>query len=99
MRTGKRPPAAPAPGRSSRTTANNTSIQAASYALDFNRSGAANNVFPASQNDWLALAYDGGGQIGLAAQGITQDLGREERFLVAPEKMEPCLTVDERTGR
>jgi hypothetical protein len=74
----------------------NGSIQAASYALDFNRSGAANNVFPASQNDWLALAYDGGGQIGFATPGITQDLGRDELYLVAPEKMEPCLTVDAR---
>ncbi|WP_223643655.1 hypothetical protein [Corallococcus sp. EGB] len=74
-------------------------IQAASYALDFNRSGAANNVFPASQNDWTALMYDGGGQIGLAAQGLSQDLGREQRFLVAPEKMEPCLTVDASDAR
>nr|WP_242588921.1 hypothetical protein [Corallococcus macrosporus] len=78
---------------------NNGTIQAASYALDFNRSGAANNVFPASQNDWTALLYDGGGQIGFAAQGLSQDLGREERFLVAPEKMEPCLTVDARDAR
>ncbi|RKH45981.1 hypothetical protein [Corallococcus sicarius] len=77
----------------------NTLIDAATYTRDFNRSGAANNVFPASQNDWLALAYDGGGQIGFATPGLSQDLGREELFLVAPEKMEPCLTVDERTGR
>ena len=77
---------------------NNGSIQAATYVRDFNRNGFA-DVFPASQNDWTALAYDGGGQIGFATSGITQDLGREELFLVAPEKMEPCLTVDERTGR
>ncbi|CAM3401654.1 MULTISPECIES: hypothetical protein [Corallococcus] len=77
----------------------NGSIQAASYARDFNRNGTVNNVFPASQHDWLALAYDGGGQIGFAGQGFTQDLGREELFLVAPEKMEPCLTVSERDAR
>ncbi|WP_244981853.1 hypothetical protein [Corallococcus exercitus] len=74
---------------------NNGSIQAAAYARDFNRNGVA-DVFPASQNDWTALAYDGGGQIGFATSGLTQDLGREELFLVAPEKMEPCLTVDAR---
>ncbi|RYZ43032.1 MAG: hypothetical protein EOO71_05495 [Myxococcaceae bacterium] len=78
---------------------NNGAIQATSYALDFNRSGSAGNVFPASQNDWTALAYDGGGQIGFAAPGFTQDLGRAELFLVAPEKMEPCLTVDARDAR
>ena len=43
--------------------------------------------------------YDGGGQIGFATPGITQDLGREELFLVAPEKMEPCLTGDPRDAR
>ncbi|NNB92666.1 hypothetical protein HRD49_41155 [Corallococcus exiguus] len=77
---------------------NNGSIQAAAYVRDFNRNGFA-DVFPASQNDWTALAYDGGGQIGFATSGLTQDLGREELFLVAPEKMEPCLTVDARDAR
>ncbi|NTX15213.1 hypothetical protein HUA76_30955 [Myxococcus sp. CA056] len=76
---------------------NNGTIQAASYSRDLDGSGASN--FPASQNDWLALAYDGGGQIGFATSGLTQDLGRAELFLVAPEKMEPCLTVPERDAR
>ena len=78
---------------------NNISIDSGSYAMDFNRNGFAADVFPASQNDWLALAYDGGGQIGFATPGLTRDLGREELFLVAPEKMEPCLTEDERHAR
>ncbi|RKG93667.1 hypothetical protein [Corallococcus terminator] len=77
---------------------NNGGIEAATYSRDFNRNGVA-NVFPASQNDWLALAYDGGGQIGFATSGLTQDLGRQDLFLVAPEKMEPCLTVPERDAR
>jgi len=55
---------------------NSGSIQAATYTRDFNRSGVANNVFSASQNDWLALVYDGGGQIGFAAPGFSQGLGR-----------------------
>ncbi|WP_164013458.1 hypothetical protein [Pyxidicoccus trucidator] len=78
---------------------NNGSIQATSYARDLDGNGSTANVFPASQNDWLALAYDGGGQIGFATSGITQDLGREELYLVPPEKMEPCLTVDARDAR
>jgi hypothetical protein len=64
------------------------------YALDFNRNGVATDVFPVSQNDWAALVYDGGGQIGFAAPGMSRSLGREETFLVAPEKMEPCLAVN-----
>ncbi|NOK07785.1 hypothetical protein [Corallococcus exercitus] len=77
---------------------NNGVVDGATYSRDFNRNGFA-DVFPASQNDWLALAYDGGGQIGFATAGLTQDLGREELYLVAPEKMEPCLTVPERDAR
>ncbi|MCY1043227.1 hypothetical protein OV208_18060 [Corallococcus sp. bb12-1] len=76
----------------------NGSIQATAYARDFNRNGFA-DVYPASQNDWTALAYDGGGQIGFATSGLTQDLGRQDLFLVAPEKMEPCLTVEARDAR
>lgn len=64
------------------------------YALDFNRNGVATDVFPASQNDWAALVFDGGGQIGFASPGMSRQLGRETLFLVAPEKMEPCLTGD-----
>ncbi|RKH62755.1 hypothetical protein D7V93_09630 [Corallococcus llansteffanensis] len=64
------------------------------YALDFNRNGVATDVFPASQNDWTALIYDGGGQIGFATPGMSRHLDREELFLVAPEKMEPCLSGD-----
>ncbi|RKH07545.1 hypothetical protein D7X32_01575 [Corallococcus carmarthensis] len=77
---------------------NNGAVDGATYGRDFNRNGVA-DVFPATQNDWLALAYDGGGQIGFATAGLTQDLGRQELFLVAPEKMEPCLTVPERDAR
>ncbi|RKG80746.1 hypothetical protein D7W79_07170 [Corallococcus exercitus] len=77
---------------------NNGGIDAATYTRDFNRNGVA-DVFPASQNDWLALAYDGGGQIGFATSGITQDLGREELYIVPPEKMEPCLTVPQPDAR
>ncbi|MBJ6766026.1 hypothetical protein JGU66_35180 [Myxococcaceae bacterium JPH2] len=73
---------------------NNINIDPGTYALDFNRSGSATDVFPASQNDWLALLFDGGGTIGFAAPGVSRSLGRAEPFLVAPEKMEPCLTVD-----
>ncbi|WP_241759273.1 hypothetical protein [Pyxidicoccus parkwayensis] len=78
---------------------NDGTIQAASYAKDLNRNGTTTDVIPASQNDWLALAYDGGGQIGFAGTGFNRDLGREELYLVAPEKMEPCLTVDASTPR
>ncbi|AGC41388.1 hypothetical protein MYSTI_00029 [Myxococcus stipitatus DSM 14675] len=70
---------------------NNGGIDAANYGRDFNRNGVA-DIFPASQNDWLALLYDGGGQIGGPG---AEALQRSERFLVAPETMEPCLTVDE----
>ncbi|RKH45595.1 hypothetical protein [Corallococcus sicarius] len=63
------------------------------YALDFNRDGDATDVFPASQNDWAAVIYDGG-QIGFATPGMPRHLDREERFLVAPEEMEPCLSGD-----
>ncbi|NOK15858.1 hypothetical protein [Corallococcus carmarthensis] len=77
---------------------NNGAVDGATYGRDFNRNGVA-DVFPATQNDWLALAYDGGGQIGFATAGLTRDLGRQELFLVAPEKMEPCLTVPERDAR
>jgi hypothetical protein len=62
------------------------------YALDFNRNGVTTDVFPASQNDWTALLYDGGGQIGFTTPGMPRQLDREKLFLVAPEKMEPCLT-------
>ncbi|QSQ22758.1 hypothetical protein JY651_47990 [Pyxidicoccus parkwayensis] len=73
---------------------NNGSIQAASYARDFNRNGTTNDVFPYAQNDWKALVYDGGGQIGFAGPGFDRDLGREELYFVPPEKMEPCLAGD-----
>jgi hypothetical protein len=76
----------------------NGATEAASYSRDFNRDGFG-SVFPASQNDWTALLYDGGGQIGFAALGVTQDLGREALFLVAPEKMEPCLTAEQAFAR
>ncbi|WP_163863872.1 hypothetical protein [Myxococcus eversor] len=69
-------------------------IQAASYARDLDRNGATNSVFPASQNDWLALVYDGAGTIGDSQLGALRSLSREEPFLVAPDKMEPCLTVE-----
>ncbi|NTX14694.1 hypothetical protein HUA74_41000 [Myxococcus sp. CA051A] len=78
---------------------NNRQYDFNTIALDFNRDGDATDVYPVSQNDWAALLYDGGGQIGFATPGITQDLGREELFLVAPEKMEPCLTGDPRDAR
>ncbi|MFY2562178.1 matrixin family metalloprotease [Corallococcus terminator] len=74
----------------------NLVIEATSYALDFNHNGVKNNVFPASQNDWLALVYDGAGQIGDSQLGALRSPSREQRFLVAPDQMEPCLTVDER---
>ncbi|MFP2904208.1 hypothetical protein ACLESD_03855 [Pyxidicoccus sp. 3LFB2] len=76
----------------------NGSIQAASYVRDFNRNGFA-DVFAASQNDWAALRFDGGGQIGFATPGLTQELDREALFLVTPEKMEPCLTEEQALGR
>ncbi|SEU40628.1 hypothetical protein SAMN05443572_115189 [Myxococcus fulvus] len=63
------------------------------YALDFNRNGVATDVFPMSQNDWAALIYDGG-EIGLGTPGMPRHLDREERFIVPPEKMEPCLPGD-----
>ncbi|NTX17293.1 hypothetical protein HUA74_44360 [Myxococcus sp. CA051A] len=73
---------------------NNVQVDNGAYSLDFNRNGFAGDVFPAAQNDWLALIYDGGGQIGFATPGISRHLDREAPFLVTPEKMEPCLTVD-----
>jgi len=69
-------------------------IEATSYALDLNHNGAKNNVFPASQNDWHALVYDGAGEIGDSQLGTLRSLSRESAFLVAPDKMEPCLTVE-----
>ncbi|RKG93666.1 hypothetical protein [Corallococcus terminator] len=77
----------------------NGSIQTAAYARDFNRSGTATNVFPASQHDWLALRYDGAGQIGDAALGTSRTLEREEAFLVVPEKVESCLTSEQFLAR
>ncbi|WXH29591.1 hypothetical protein WA016_03550 [Myxococcus stipitatus] len=53
-------------------------IDAANYGRDFNRNGFA-DVFPATQNDWLALLYDGGGQIGGPGQDTLQRLDRAER--------------------
>src|SRR5207244_2683160 len=44
----------------------NVNIDPGTYALDFNRNGVANDVYPAAQNDWAALLFDGGGQIGFA---------------------------------
>ncbi len=73
---------------------NNRQYDFNTYALDFNRDGDLTDVFPTSQNDWAALLYDGGGQIGFATPGISRYLDREEPFLVAPEKMEPCLSVE-----
>lgn len=63
------------------------------YELDFNRNGVKTDVFPVSQNDWAVLIYNGG-QIGSGAPGMPRQLDREERFIVAPEKMEPCLPGD-----
>jgi len=69
-------------------------LDAATYSRDFNRSGFA-DVFPATQNDWTALLYDGGGQIGDPGLGTLRSLSRAERFLTPPEEMEPCQTVNE----
>ncbi|MFY2559937.1 hypothetical protein ACN469_20125 [Corallococcus terminator] len=74
-------------------------IDRVNYSLDFDRNGSATSWHAPSQNDWTALVFDGGGQIGFATPGITQNLGREELYLVPPEKMEPCLTVDPRDAR
>ncbi|WP_254626281.1 hypothetical protein [Myxococcus sp. CA039A] len=68
-------------------------VSTASYSRDFNRNGVV-DVFPVSQNDWTALLYEGGGQIGDPSLGFLQNLNREELFLVVPDEMEPCLTVD-----
>ncbi|NTX60977.1 hypothetical protein HUA74_09925 [Myxococcus sp. CA051A] len=67
---------------------------APTYSRDFNRNGVA-DVYPASQNDWTALLYDGAGQIGDPGLGILRSLNREARFLDAPETLEPCQTVNE----
>ncbi|NVJ10465.1 hypothetical protein HUW63_35315 [Myxococcus sp. AM001] len=69
------------------------------YAMDFDGSGTADKVFRAAQNDWTALRFDGGGEIGFAAPGLAQNLGREERYLIPPEEMKPCLPWDEVSAR
>ncbi|AGC42904.1 hypothetical protein MYSTI_01569 [Myxococcus stipitatus DSM 14675] len=72
---------------------NNRQYDFNTFALDFNRNGVATDVYPVSQNDWAVLIYDGG-QIGFGAPGMSRQLNREERFVVSPEKMEPCLPGD-----
>ncbi|QAT85907.1 hypothetical protein EJ065_4354 [Corallococcus coralloides] len=69
-------------------------LQPASYARDLNRDGSSATVFPASQNDWAVMVFDGGGSIGDSALGTSRTLDRAEPFLVTPEKLEPCLTED-----
>ncbi|NOJ97271.1 hypothetical protein D7W82_05000 [Corallococcus sp. CA049B] len=77
----------------------NGSIQTASYARDLNRDGSSATVFPASQNDWAVMVFDGGGSIGDSALGASRTLDRAEPFLVTPEKLEPCLTEDQFLAR
>ncbi|RKG54551.1 hypothetical protein D7X30_28960 [Corallococcus sp. AB011P] len=77
----------------------NGSIQAASYARDLNRDGSSATVFPAAQNDWAVMVFDGGGSIGDSALGTARTLDRAEPFLVTPEKIEPCLTEDQFLAR
>ncbi|MHA7632897.1 hypothetical protein [Corallococcus sp. M7] len=67
-------------------------IQAASFAYNFNRDTDSVDLFPASQHDWLALVYDGAGQIGDGWLGTTQGLSRQQPFFVVPEKTDSCLT-------
>ncbi|NPD26137.1 hypothetical protein HPP06_22215 [Corallococcus exiguus] len=76
----------------------NGTIQTATYARDLNRDGSTATVFPASQNDWSVLMFDGGGTIGDSALGTSRTLDREP-FLVVPERVEPCLTADQVVAR
>ncbi|NOK39485.1 hypothetical protein HMI49_40595 [Corallococcus exercitus] len=67
-------------------------IQTTSYARDLNRDLDTVDLFPAAQNDWLALVYDGANQIGDGWLGTTQGLSRQQPFFVVPEKTDTCLT-------
>ncbi|MBN9683508.1 MULTISPECIES: hypothetical protein [unclassified Corallococcus] len=73
---------------------NNGVIQTTSYALDLNRDFDTLDTFPASQHDWLALVYDGAGQIGDGWLGTTQGLSRPQPFFVIPETTPSCLTAE-----
>ncbi|NNB85144.1 hypothetical protein HI113_05445 [Corallococcus exiguus] len=69
-------------------------IQTASYAYSLNRDADTTDLIPAAQHDWLALVYDGAGQIGDGWLGTSQGLSRQQPFFVLPEKTESCLTVE-----
>ncbi len=77
----------------------NGAIQTASFAYNFNRDSDSTDIFPASQHDWLALVYDGAGQIGDGWLGTAQGLSRQQPFFVVPEKTDSCLTEQMLLGR
>jgi hypothetical protein len=63
------------------------------------RDGTSWTYYRQSQNDWSALRFDGGGEIGDAALGPSRTLDRQEQSRVAPEKSEPCLTAEQHFAR
>jgi hypothetical protein len=70
----------------------NSSIQAANIAQDLNNDGDTLDFIASSQNDWLALVYDGAGTIGDSALGSTAGLMRAQPYFVRPETTEKCIT-------
>lgn len=68
-------------------------INGGTIAFDLDRDGDATDLLAASQNDWLALLFDGGGQIGGASLlGPSAALNRPAPFLVPPDQAPPCMT-------
>ncbi|WP_343073312.1 hypothetical protein [Pyxidicoccus fallax] len=68
-------------------------IQAGFIAQDLNNDGDSSDFINSSQNDWLALVYDGAGTIGDPFLGATESLMKRARpFQVEPENAEPCIT-------
>ncbi|MCP3137391.1 zinc metalloprotease [Pyxidicoccus xibeiensis] len=73
----------------------NNVIQASPFAQDLNNDGDTVDLISASQNDWLALVYDGAGSIGDPFLGASASLKRAQPFMVVPERTEPCITEHE----
>jgi hypothetical protein len=67
-------------------------INSGLVAFDGDNDGDQIDTVSASQNDWLALLFDGAGQIG-AGLGTSSALTRANPFMVRPEQMPPCLTA------